>query len=164
MHGKRLLKVLVPVISLFVLFACSRSPRPAAATKTQEAPAIEAQEETPPGPGDVGVAVTLASDAARGAQVYKKSCVSCHGAKGEGNVANPGSKDGRVPPLNPIDPEIAAPYIKTFTKNIDIYIEHGSKPEGVKPALNMPAFGDEKKLTPQQIADVIAYTISIGRR
>jgi mono/diheme cytochrome c family protein len=156
MKGIRLSRVLVPVISLVILFACSKSSQPA--------PDNKAQEGAPSGPGAVGVAVTLASDVARGAQVYQTSCVTCHGAKGEGNVANPGSKDGTVPALSPIDPEIASPDIKAFTKNIDIYVEHGSKPEGLKPSLNMPAFGDEKKLTPQQIADVIAYTISLGKK
>jgi alanyl-tRNA synthetase len=44
--------------------------------------------------------------------------------------------------------------------SIDKIIEHGSKPEGNNPALAMPAYGNDKKLTPQQIADVIAYIIS----
>ena len=164
MQGQRFLRVLVPVISLCVLFACSKSSQTTAVTKAQEAPAAKAQEGAPPGPGDVGAAVTLSPDVTKGAQVYKASCVACHGAKGEGNVTNPGSKDGTVPALSPIDPEIASPDIKAFTKNIDIYIEHGSKPEGLKPSLSMPAFGYEKKLTAQQIADVIAYTISMGRK
>ena len=164
MQGQRFLRMLVPVIVLGVLFACSKSGQTTTAMKAQEAPAAKTQEGAPPGPGDVGVAVTLSPDATKGAQVYKTSCVSCHGAKGEGNVANPGSKDGTVPALSPIDPEIASPDIKAFTKNIDIYIEHGSKPEGLKPSLSMPAFGDEKKLTAQQIADVISYTISLGKK
>jgi mono/diheme cytochrome c family protein len=164
MQKQRLFIVLVLVLSLFVLFACSRASKPAAATSAQPAPAVEAQEETPPGPGAVGVAVTLTGDVTRGSQIFKASCMSCHGAGGEGKVINPGSKDGTVPPLNPIDESIASPDIKAFTKNIDIYIEHGSTPEGSDPKLKMPAFGEEKKLTSQQIADVIAYTISIGRR
>ena len=164
MQKQGLFKVLVLVLSLFVLFACSRASKPATAANAQAAPAVEAKEESPPGPGEVGVAVTMTGNVTRGAQVFKTSCMSCHGAGGDGKVANPGSEDGTVPPLNPIDPEIAGPDIKAFTKNIDIYIEHGSTPEGSKPTLKMPAFGDEKKLTPQQIADVIAYTISIGRR
>ena len=162
MQRRRLLRVLVPVFALFVLFACSKSSQPTTTTNAKEP--VEAREETPPGPGEAGVAVTLAPDVSRGAEVFKTSCIKCHGAKGEGNVANPGSADGTVPPLNPIDEKIASPDIKAFTKNIDIYVEHGSKPEGLKPSLNMPAFGDEKKLTPQQIADVIAFTISIGKR
>jgi mono/diheme cytochrome c family protein len=153
---QRLLRILVPVISLCILFACSKSNQTTAVAK--------APEGAPPGAGEVGAAVSLSPDLTRGAQIYTASCVGCHGAKGEGNVANPGSKDGTVPPLSPIDPEIASPDIKAFTKNIDIYIEHGSKPEGLKPSLNMPAFGDEKKLTAQQIADVIGYTISLGRK
>ena len=41
-------------------------------------------------------------------------------------------------------------------------IEHGAKPAGSNPERSMPAFGDRKMLTPQQIADVIAYIISLN--
>jgi mono/diheme cytochrome c family protein len=52
---------------------------------------------------------------------------------------------------------------KVFATNIDLFIEHGSTPEGDNPAKTMKALGDEKKLTPQQIADVIAYVISLNK-
>ena len=42
-------------------------------------------------------------------------------------------------------------------------MEHGSTPEGSNPILTMPAWGDKMLLTPQQIADVIAYMISLNK-
>ncbi len=86
----------------------------------------------------------------------------CHGPQGTDNILNPGSNDGTIPALNPIDPTIANADPKTFAYNLDLFIEHGSKPEGDNPALTMPAFGDDKTLTAQQIADVIAYLISLN--
>ena len=46
--------------------------------------------------------------------------------------------------------------------NLDLFLEHGSTPEGPNPKETMPAWGDTKKLTPQQIADVIAYVMSLN--
>ncbi len=125
--------------------------------------ASEAQEETvePSNPGGPGPAVDLKGDATAGAQVFAV-CVPCHGDQGKGGVANPGSTDGTVPPLNPIDPGLKNPDYKTFATNIDLFLEHGSKPEGTNPAKIMAAYGDQKILTPQQIADVIAYIISLN--
>jgi mono/diheme cytochrome c family protein len=163
---RKFLKLFAPVLTLFVLFSCSRSaPSSSATAAPAAAPAaeVEAKEEPVQGSGKVGEAVKLAGDVTRGAVVFKSSCVSCHGANGEGKVSNPGTTDGTVPPLNPMDENIASKDIATYTKNIDIYLEHGSTPEGTKPSLVMPAYGDLKKLTPQQIADVIAYTISIAK-
>ena len=42
-------------------------------------------------------------------------------------------------------------------------MEHGSTPSGSNPQLTMPAWGDQKKLTDQQIADVIAYVMSLNK-
>jgi mono/diheme cytochrome c family protein len=36
-------------------------------------------------------------------------------------------------------------------------------PEGFEPTRNMPAWGDNGALTPQQIADVIAYIMSLNK-
>jgi mono/diheme cytochrome c family protein len=47
---------------------------------------------------------------------------------------------------------------------MDKVIEHGALPEGDSPEKKMPAFGDEKMLTPQKIADVIAYVQSLNRK
>jgi mono/diheme cytochrome c family protein len=172
---KTTLGILVSGLAVLALFACSRpapaattapaaaTTAPAATAATPAASDVEAKEEARPDSQKFGDAINLAGDVARGEKVYATSCVSCHGLKGVGNVQNAGSKDGSVPPLNPMDPEIASKDAKTYVKNIDVYMEHGSVPEGEKPSLTMPAFGDLKKLTPQQIADVIAYTITIAK-
>ena len=75
---------------------------------------------------------------------------------------NAGSSDGTVPSLNPIDSTIKSPDYKTFASNLDLFLEHGSTPEGVGPVFKMPAWGDLGALTPQQIADIIAYLISLN--
>ncbi len=104
-----------------------------------------------------GQAVNLTGDAAAGKTVFDANCAKCHGAAGVGGVANPGSEDESVPPLAPIDPGY-----NTATA-LDVVIQHGSEPEGNQPSLTMPAYGDKKLLTQQQIADVIAYILSINK-
>ena len=52
----------------------------------------------------------------------------------------------------------------SIATNLDLFLEHGSTPEGPGPTFSMPAWGDKKLLTPQQIADVIAYVISLNPR
>jgi mono/diheme cytochrome c family protein len=116
----------------------------------------------PSNPGDVGPAVNLTGDPKSGQQIFVANCQTCHGNNGAGGVTNPGSSDGTVPSLDPIDPTIANADYKTFASNVDLFVEHGSTPEGTNPTFSMPAWGDQKKLTPQQIADVIAYVISLN--
>ena len=113
--------------------------------------------------GGPGEAVNLTGDATAGAAIFQQNCVGCHGDQGKGGVSNPGSTDGTVPALNPIDETLKSADFKTFATNIDLFIEHGSRPEGDNPTLQMKAFGDEKTMTPQQIADVIAYVISLNQ-
>ena len=144
-----LLAVLM-IVSL-ILVAC--------ASKTASPTEVEVPE--PSNPGDPGEAVNLTGDAAAGAVVFKANCVACHGEEGKGGVANPGSEED-VPALNPIDPGLINKDAKTYITNVDLFLEHGSKPEGDNPAKVMTAFGDQKILTPQQIADVIAYVISLN--
>ncbi len=130
-----------------------------AATETVE-PTEEAAK--PSNPGGPGPAVNLTGNATNGATIYATNCQVCHGPQGKGGMPNPGSADGTVPPLNPIDDTIANKDPKTFATNVDLFVEHGSKPEGANPSLQMPAWGDTKALSPQQIADVIAYIISLN--
>ncbi|HTX91076.1 MAG TPA: cytochrome c [Anaerolineales bacterium] len=104
-----------------------------------------------------GKAVSLTGDPAAGKVIYDGYCKSCHGVAGAGGVANPGSDDGTVPELAPIDMDIRT------AAAMDLYIEHGSKPEGADTATRMPAFGDEGTLAPQQIADVISYVLSLNK-
>ena len=118
----------------------------------------------PSNPGGPGKAIDLTGDAKAGATIYVANCKICHGDQGAGGVKNAGSDDGTVPALNPIDDTLKDPDPKVYATNIDLFIEHGSTPSGTKPDLVMPALGDTNKLTPQQIADVIAYIISLNTK
>lgn len=135
-------------------------PTAAAATETVEPTEEPARPSNPGGPGP---AVNLTGNPANGAQIFASNCAACHGPQGTKGLPNPGSADGSVPPLNPIDETIKSPDRKTFATNLDLFIEHGSAPEGPKPTIVMPAWGDTHQLTPQQIADVIAYIISLNQ-
>jgi mono/diheme cytochrome c family protein len=104
-----------------------------------------------------GKAVNLTGDPVAGKVIYDGYCKSCHGPAGTGGIANPGSDDGTVPELNPIDMDF-----KDATA-MDEVIEHGSKPAGSDTVTKMPAFGDEGTLKPQQIADVISYVLSLNK-
>jgi mono/diheme cytochrome c family protein len=149
----RLFAIVAILLLAFVLAACG-----AKATEEKE---VAAKPSNGGGPGE---AINLKGDAAKGATLYTANCVSCHGEKGVGGVANPGSTDGTVPELAPIDSTMVSADYKTFATNIDLFIEHGSAPEGDNPTLSMVAFGDNKTLKPQEIADVIAYIISLNQK
>jgi mono/diheme cytochrome c family protein len=140
---------------------------PEAATSTPEPVSTGPGDEEiarPSNPGGPGDAVNLTGDAASGAQIFQTNCVPCHGPEGKQGVPNPGSDDGSVPPLNPIDPTMVSSDYKTFASNIDLFVQHGSTPAGTNPAISMPAWGDKNALTQQQIADVIAYVISLNKK
>ena len=104
-----------------------------------------------------GKAVNLTGDPVAGKVVFDGYCKSCHGPAGTGGIANPGSDDGTVPELKPIDMDF------NDATAMDLVIEHGSTPEGEDTATKMPAFGDEGSLKPQQIADVIAYVLELNK-
>jgi mono/diheme cytochrome c family protein len=110
-----------------------------------------------------GLAITLTGDPAAGVQIFKDQCVKCHGEAGVLGVENPGSTDGIVPSLSPIDPQIKNQDPKIFATNLDLFIQNGSTPEGDSPKLKMPSFGEQGVLTQQQIADVIAYVMSLNK-
>lgn len=136
----------------------------AAATPTAAATEAPTEQVARPSNGNLtgGPALNLTGDAAKGAQIFVTNCQKCHGPQGAGGVDNPGSTDGTVPPLNPIDSTIANPDPKVFAYNVDLFVEHGSTPDGTNPTLVMAAWGDTKKLDPQSIADAIAYIISLN--
>ncbi|MCL4505404.1 MAG: cytochrome c [Chloroflexi bacterium] len=144
----------------------------AAATATTEPTATAAdagatatsEPAQPSNAGGPGKAIDLTGDAKAGATIYVDNCKKCHGDEGKGGISNPGSSDGTIPPLNPIDDTLVNKDPKVFATNLDLFVEHGSTPEGSNPKQKMTAFGDEKKLTPQQIADVIAYVISLNSK
>jgi mono/diheme cytochrome c family protein len=117
----------------------------------------------PSNPGGPGEAVTLKGDTPTGAKIFQLNCAICHGDQGKGGVPNPGSTDGSVPPLNPIDPGLVNADYDTFANNLDLFLQHGSRPEGTNPIFSMPAWGDQTLLTQQQIADVIAFLIGLNK-
>lgn len=124
-------------------------------------PTVEeiARPNTPGGPGE---AITLTGDLQAGKQIFVDHCLMCHGPDATDNVLNPGSDDGTVPALNPIDSTMVSSDYKTYAYNVDLFIENGSRPAGVNPDRLMPAWGAKDALTQQQIADVIAYIISLN--
>ena len=114
-------------------------------------------------PGGAGDAINLTGVPKAGEQLYIDNCQMCHGPEGTDNVLNPGSDDGTVPALNPIDGTLVDSDYKTYANNLDLFIENGSRPAGVNPARWMPPWGVENGLTQQQIADLIAYIISLNQ-
>ena len=112
--------------------------------------------------GEAGPAATMSGDAARGRAEFGTYCAVCHGPEGVMGIPNPGSDDESVPELNPIDPTLVSADPGVFAVNVDLFIEHGSIPEGPNPAIMMPSFGDSAMLTDQQIADLIAYVMSLN--
>jgi len=153
------------VIALAIPNSISFTVMPVAAQDaTAEATAAAEEIARPSNPGYPGPAVNLQGDAQAGTKVYVDNCQKCHGDQGEGGIANPGSDDGTIPELNPIDTTLIDQDLKVYAINLDFFLEHGSTPAGDNPKEVMPAWGDEKKLTPQQIADVIAYVISLNQQ
>jgi ubiquinol-cytochrome c reductase cytochrome b subunit len=114
-------------------------------------------------PSLVAKAAYLVGNPSHGKKLFDKQCMRCHGKDGKDNVPNPGSDDGTVPPLNPIDRTIYNSNPVTFAENIDRFIQHGSTPEGPNPQKSMPAFGDDLKLTQQMIAEIQAYVLKLNK-
>ena len=122
---------------------------------------------TPPGPGP-SIASTQIGGAEHGRQLFVSFCQECHGAKGIKGVENPGSVDGEVPSLDPIDPEIVGKTSADFVAGLDAYLQNGSVPDAAtstpnaSPKLKMPSFGNTFALTQPQIADVEAYVMQLN--
>ncbi len=135
-----------------------------ATSSSQTEPEPTEEVARPSNPGGPGDAINLTGDPNSGAQIFANNCQTCHNAQGKGGIPNPGSSDGTFPSLNPIDPTIKNSDLKTFAYNLDLFIQHGSTPESLPGAAptSMPAWGDKNALTQQQIADVIAYIISLN--
>ena len=111
--------------------------------------------------GPPGKAASLIGNRQKGERLFVANCQSCHGPQGTDNVPNPGSNDGTVPPLNPIDPELANKNPSLFATNIDRFVQHGSIPDGPNPALFMPNW-KRSKLSQQDIADLEAYIMHLN--
>ena len=113
--------------------------------------------------GPPAEAATLTGSWKQGEALFEKRCQSCHGPQGTDKVKNSGSDDGTVPPLNPIDPALASKTPSSFAANIDRILQHGSIPDGPKPELFMPNWGDSQALSQQEISDVEAYVMRLNR-
>jgi mono/diheme cytochrome c family protein len=157
--------------SIATLPAATLPPSKSGGVAVVEVPLATALVEPPPGgeevarpsnPGGAGPAILLPGNPDLGAKLFTVYCVACHGEQGQQGVENPGSVDGSVPPLKPIDSTLTSRDPQVFGYNVDLFLEHGSRPEGDAPAKVMPAWGDQGVLTAQQIADIIAYVISLN--
>lgn len=139
------------------------SPPPTEASPTPLPPNAPTPEPAKPSePGGPGSAASMTGNAANGQADFGLYCAACHGPEGIQGIPNPGSDDGSVPPLNPLDPTLVNSDPAIFAVNLDLFIEHGSVPEGEDPRLMMPPFGDSQMLSDQQIADLIVYIMGLN--
>ncbi|MGZ7046247.1 MAG: c-type cytochrome, partial [Candidatus Aminicenantales bacterium] len=135
----------------------------AAAPSGTASPAGGAEKPAaPPGGNPAALAPGIIGNEQHGGLMFAQYCQSCHGPAGKDNVPNPGSDDGKVPPLNPIDRALYDADPDNFVANIDAFLQHGSSPPGPGPALKMPKFGDSNTLTQPQIAHLEAYVLSLN--
>ncbi len=112
--------------------------------------------------GRPGPAAYIIGNAEHGAILFKQQCQHCHGVDAKGGQPNPGSNDGTIPPLNPIDPHIYNKDPQTFAENVDIRVQNGAIPRGPNPQFHMPDFGKSHSMTQQEIAEVITYVLSLN--
>jgi hypothetical protein len=112
-----------------------------------------------------GPASAIHGDPVAGATTFHAVCASCHGEKGATGIDNPGSDDGSVPVLNPIDPGFLAAAngdAGILALDIDRFVQHGSRPAGSKPLVSMPGFGDRKLFPQKSLADAEAYVMALN--
>jgi mono/diheme cytochrome c family protein len=97
------------------------------------------------GVAPVSSATPLVGDPAAGQGIYAQRCASCHGSEGGG---------GRARALVPANATLRGSDAQAFNANVIRIVTHGKG--------RMPAWGDTGRLTPQQIADVAAYILSLN--
>jgi ubiquinol-cytochrome c reductase cytochrome b subunit len=112
--------------------------------------------------GPPGRAAYVIGSPERGVVVFTEVCISCHGPLGTDHIPNPGSEDGQVPPLNPINQNLFSRDPQAFAENLDRFLQHGSVPAGSGPKFRMLPFGDENSLTQQAISNVEAYVMQLN--
>src|SRR5438105_8699739 len=104
-------------------------------------------------------------DPVAGGAKFASMCASCHGDRGTMGITNPGSTDGTVPVLNPIDPGFLADSngdASIFARELDVFLQHGSRPAGPSPLITMPGFGDQHLVPQNDIADIEAYVMQLN--
>jgi ubiquinol-cytochrome c reductase cytochrome b subunit len=149
----------------YLLGLKSAGPAP---VQTAEAVPAAAAGEAPQKPeaAGQGTGINLSQEfigsSSRGAELFVLNCQACHGANGTDKVPNPGSQDGTVPSLNPIDRDLFDKDPVGFIRKIDPFLQNGSTPEGPNPALRMPAFGKTLALSQEQISNLEAYILRLN--
>lgn len=111
-----------------------------------------------------GAAVNIHGDPGRGRILFAQNCTPCHNDRGIGGVLNPGSDDGTVPALNPAPEFLEDSHgdPAAFSRAIDLFIQHGSRPSGERPEISMIGWGDHKLRTQPEIADLEAYIMQLN--
>ncbi len=111
-----------------------------------------------------GPAASIHGDPLKGRQLFALNCVTCHNDRGVGGVPNPGSEDGTVPSLNPMPEFLDASQGNpaALARDIDLFVQHGSRPEGTNPQVSMIGWGDHQLLSQQDLADLEAYLMSLN--
>ena len=110
--------------------------------------------QTKPAPGAKPAAAPAASPESitNGAALYKRHCVMCHGATGQGDGPAAKTLKGKLPLLS--DKAVMA---KVTNEQIHEVITNGKKTE----IGNMPALG--KRLKPEEITDIVNYVRTLAK-
>jgi mono/diheme cytochrome c family protein len=146
MSKNKLIVVLLPVLLAVGLIALTilQGARPAGGgltpSVTPRGDGSGAASATPAGP-----TATLEESAAAGQAIFARRCASCHGAQGSG---------GRARTLNPASASMRGSGQQAFSENLTEIITHGKG--------RMPAWGDSGRLTAEEIAEVVAYILSLN--
>jgi mono/diheme cytochrome c family protein len=165
MNNRKTLFVLAAFLAIVIFLAgLAQSSAFRSCVTDEQVPAFADRSRVPASgkQGPPGEAANLTGNWEQGKALFARNCQSCHGPEGTDKVPNPGSDDGTVPPLNPIDPHLADKNPLVFAANIDRIIQHGSIPDGPHPLLFMPDWGDSKALSQQEIADLEAYVMHLN--
>jgi len=112
-----------------------------------------------------GPAATMHGDPSAGRALFALNCTTCHNQRGVGGISNAGSADGTVPSLNPIDPgflDASNGDPAAFARAVDLFVQHGSRPAGSDPTVNMIGWGDHQLLSQQDLADIEAYIMQLN--
>jgi len=126
---------LIGALSLFcVTGVFAGQAKPAAGAKPAAAPAASPESIT------------------SGAALYKRHCVMCHGATGQGDGPAAKTLKGKLPVLSD-----KATMAKLTNEQIHEVITNGKKTE----IGNMPALG--KRLKPEEITDIVNYVRTLAK-
>lgn len=140
-------RTLVAALTLFALAACTHA-QPSNSPPESPPPAQQPQAQTQSAPAPAPTPAPVpAADPKAGAQVYAAKCASCHGASGDGNGS---------------DAMYYTPAPTDFTKPAFKSVPDAAARETIlKGKGNMPPFA--KKLTPQQLEDVMAFLRTLSK-